>query len=436
MNMNFKIHRGTQEIGGSCVEIWTDSTRIVVDFGMPLVNPDRTQFNSREIKHKSVQDLISEGILPDIKSLYDGTQNTVLILSHAHQDHYGLINYIHEDCEIYLGEATQKIIEITNIFTNQDWNISNSHHFESGIPFTVGDFEITPYLMDHSAFDAYAFLIRSNGKSIFYSGDFRSHGRKSKAFDWFSYNVEKNVDYLLLEGTAIGRDKQRFQTETEIEDELVKTFTESKGINLIYTSGQNIDRLVSIFRACRRTGKILALDFYIANVLKTLSPYGQLPYPSKDFPEIKVFFPYRIARMISNKGEKKLLYQFSGYKITKEEISNQIDQIVMTVRPSMQGDLERINNHSGGNFIYSMWGGYRKERRIKEFIDFLIGRGLTEKYLHTSGHADLETLQRMVDILKPKNIVPIHTFEGDEYKNIFPKSKILRIKDGKTVEIL
>ncbi len=289
--MKFKIHRGTQEIGGSCVEIWTDTTRIVVDFGMPLVNPDRTKFNSREIKGKSVKDLISEGILPDIQGLYDGTRKTALILSHAHQDHYGLINYLHKDCEIYLGEATQKLIEITNIFTNQDWNISNSHHFESGKPFSIGDIEITPYLMDHSSFDAYAFLIKSNGKSIFYSGDFRSHGRKNKAFSWFSYNVEKNVDYLLLEGTTIGRGKQRFQTESEIEDELVETFSKGKGINLIYTSGQNIDRLVSIFRACRRTGKILALDFYIANVLKTLSAYGRLPYPSKDFPEIKVFFP-------------------------------------------------------------------------------------------------------------------------------------------------
>jgi len=72
--MKFKIHRGTQEIGGSCVEIWTDTTRIVVDFGMPLVNPDRTKFNSREIKHKSGQDLISEGILSDIQSFYYGRQ--------------------------------------------------------------------------------------------------------------------------------------------------------------------------------------------------------------------------------------------------------------------------------------------------------------------------------------------------------------------------
>lgn len=91
--MRFQIHRGTKEIGGSCVEIWTYSTRIVVDFGMPLVNPDRTQFDSRAIKNLSVKELISRCVLPDIKGLYDEKpENTTLILSHAHQDHFGLIN--------------------------------------------------------------------------------------------------------------------------------------------------------------------------------------------------------------------------------------------------------------------------------------------------------------------------------------------------------
>jgi len=214
--MNFQIHRGTKEIGGSCLEVWTKSTRIVVDFGMPLVNPDKTQFNSREINKFSPSVLIEKGVLPSIQSLYNNATNTSLILSHAHQDHYGLINYLHKDCKIFLGKATQKLIEITNIFTNQDWAISNPQHFESGKTFAVGDIEITPYLMDHSAFDSYAFLIKTNEKSLFYSGDFRIHGRKTKAFDWFSYNVEKNVDYLLLEGTTIGRVDKKFPTENEM----------------------------------------------------------------------------------------------------------------------------------------------------------------------------------------------------------------------------
>lgn len=142
VNMNFKIHRGTKEIGGSCVEIWSKSTRVVVDFGMPLVNPDKTQFDSRTIKNFSVKELISKGVLPDIKGLYEKLENTALILSHPHQDHFGLIKYVDENCKIYLGKATQELIKIANIFTNQDWKISNNQHFESGKPFVFGDIEL------------------------------------------------------------------------------------------------------------------------------------------------------------------------------------------------------------------------------------------------------------------------------------------------------
>ncbi len=433
--MNFNIHRGTKEIGGSCLEIWTESTRIVVDFGMPLVNPDKTQFDSKVAKNLSVDELIGMEILPNIEGLYKRSSNFALVLSHAHQDHFGLIKYVNENCKIYLGKATQKIIEITSIFTNQDWKIVNSQHFEAGKLFFIGDIEITPYLMDHSAFDAYAFLIKADGKSIFYSGDFRIHGRKTKAFDWFSYNIEKEVDYLLLEGTTIGRVDKKFPTESEIETEFVDTFNASKGINLIYTSGQNIDRLISIYRACKRTGKTLVIDFYIANVLKELSDFGTIPYPSKKFPEIKVFFPYRLSRMIRNKRNDKLLYRFKNHKITKKQIGEQFDKIVMIVRPSMLKDLEYIKELKDGMFIYSMWDGYKNEKTTKKFIDFLHSKGMSEKQIHTSGHADRDALKRMVEVLKPKNLVPIHTFEGDEYEKIFTGTKVLRINDNETVSM-
>jgi ribonuclease J len=431
--MKFTIHRGTREIGGSCVEIWTESTRIVVDLGMPLVNPDRTRFDSESIRDASVQELIAKGVLPDIKGLYEKSGNTALILSHAHQDHFGLMKYVHKNCKIYLGKASQALIELTNIFLNQKWDISNPVNFKSGKPFSIGDIKITPYLMDHSAFDSYAFLIKAGGKSLFYSGDFRRHGRKTKAFDWFAHNVENNVDYLLLEGNTIGRTDIELRTENDLEAELVKIFKEGKGINLIFTSGQNIDRLVSIYRACKKTGKTLAIDFYIATVLTELSKFGKIPYPSKNFPEIRVFFPYHLSKMISEQGNKDILYRFKKFKITKEQIDGQFDKTVMIVRPSMKTDLEYIKNLENGTFIYSVWSGYKKEDATQEFIRFLTGRGMTEKELHTSGHADRDTLKRMVDVLKPKNLVPIHTFEGDKYKKIFTGTKVLRIDDNEII---
>lgn len=196
------------------------------------------------------------------------------------EDHYGLSNFVHRNVMHFLGEATHKIIEISNLFTPQEVNIANVTYFEKGKAFLIGDFTITPYWADHSAFDSYSFLVEAFGKSIFYSGDFRDHGRKSNAFKWFTHNAPQNVDYLLLEGTTIGRGTKPFKTESKIESELTDVFKQEGKINLIYTSGQNIDRLVSIYKACINTDKILVADVYVATILKELSKFARLPFPS------------------------------------------------------------------------------------------------------------------------------------------------------------
>ena len=63
VKMNFKIHRGTQEIGGSCVEVWTDTTRIVVDIGMPLVVSDGQGFDFKQYKNLTTKELVEQKIL-------------------------------------------------------------------------------------------------------------------------------------------------------------------------------------------------------------------------------------------------------------------------------------------------------------------------------------------------------------------------------------
>ncbi|MDD4697640.1 MAG: MBL fold metallo-hydrolase [Fermentimonas sp.] len=434
--MKFKIHRGAKEIGGSCVEVWTENTRILLDFGMPLVERGGKEFDFSKFKELKPQELIEHGVLPDIKGLYNETKKLIdgVIISHPHQDHYGLSNFINKKVQYFMGKATHKIIELNSLFTPQEIIIENSNYFEKEKTFKIGDFSITPYWADHSAFDSYSFLVEAEGKSLFYSGDFRNHGRKANAFKWFTYNAPQNVDYLLLEGTTIGRESKRFKTETEIENDLIEVFQQQNKINLIYTSGQNIDRIVSIYRACIRTNKIFVVDVYVATILKELSEFAKIPFPSKEFEKLKVMFPYYTSRRLKNEGNEKILYQFKNYKITKEEISEQSDKIVMIVRPSMQKDLENINEIDGGNLIYSMWEGYLQKSDSKKFLEYLTNLNFTIHKIHTSGHADSETLKQMVEAIKPENIVPIHTFNGSYYKKIFT-TQIVEMKDGETKEI-
>ena len=103
--MIFRIHRGTHEIGGTCVEIQTDITRIIIDFGMPLVDSDGSEFDFKKYKDLSISELIKKKVLPDINGIYKDSEELLdaVLISHPHQDHYGFVNYIHEDLKYFLG---------------------------------------------------------------------------------------------------------------------------------------------------------------------------------------------------------------------------------------------------------------------------------------------------------------------------------------------
>jgi ribonuclease J len=435
--LKFKIHRGTQEIGGSCVEVWTDTTKIVIDIGLPLVMSNKRAFDFKQFEKLTTVELVAKGILPDIDELYENKTSMVdgIIISHYHQDHHGFLSYVDASIPIFTGKATQTILEFSEELFNGKQLNKRFKNFTKDTLFSIGDINIQPYWMDHSAFDAYAFLIESSGKRLFYSGDFRGHGRKDKVFKWFLRNAPQDVDYLLMEGTTIGRGKTSFPTERDLEKTFLDIFNSKQEINLINTSAQNIDRLVTIYRACKRANKLMVIDVYTAAILKKMAAFAILPFPSPSFPEVKVIFPYFLTKMITAKIGKEFLYQFQPFKITKEEISKKRKNIVFLIRPSMKMDIDRIDKMENGTFIYSMWSGYLEQPNTIKFIAYLKSKGFSFHQVHTSGHADVETLKEMILAIKPRNLVPIHTFDGDNYKDIFSNVLVKRTEDKEIVEI-
>ncbi|HAA42919.1 MAG TPA: hypothetical protein DCE02_02785, partial [Ruminiclostridium sp.] len=68
--MQIIIHRGSHEIGGSCVEIIHNKSRIIVDIGIPLVDSEGNKFDAARYKKNSGQELVKQGVLPDLKGVY------------------------------------------------------------------------------------------------------------------------------------------------------------------------------------------------------------------------------------------------------------------------------------------------------------------------------------------------------------------------------
>ncbi len=77
--MKLKIHRGTHEVGGSCVELSHEDTTILLDIGLPL------DYGMDESPESHMPQPLYSQLQKGEKSI------AAVILSHAHLDHYGLV---------------------------------------------------------------------------------------------------------------------------------------------------------------------------------------------------------------------------------------------------------------------------------------------------------------------------------------------------------
>ena len=116
--MQLIIHRGTHHIGGSCVELKTGGTKILLDFGMPLQDASGNDFNERGIEFMSLKTLIDDNVLFDIKGLYRDSQPSIdaVFISHSHKDHCGFLPYINPKIPVYLSKGAYELVRALNVF--------------------------------------------------------------------------------------------------------------------------------------------------------------------------------------------------------------------------------------------------------------------------------------------------------------------------------
>ncbi len=398
------IHRGSKQIGGSCVEVESRGQKLLIDFGLPL---------DAEENHGQY--------VPTITGL-DGSDPSLLgiLISHPHLDHFGLLAHISQKIPVGMGAAARRILEAAAPFLPGHWPIpAQGWDFKSGQSFEIGPFTVTPFLVDHSAYDAYSVLIESGAKRIFYSGDLRSHGRKATLFDRLTANPPKNIDALLLEGSSLGRlnDEQHFPTEKEIETQLIRLFSITESLTLVHTAGQNIDRIVSIFRASKKTGRKLIIDLYTAAILEAT---GNEKLPQSYWSDVALYVPQSQRGQIKKNAWFDLLKRHSANRIFIENLKQAYEKSTLLFRPLHRFDLERGNCLSGATYIYSQWEGYWERGAYDTVKDWLAKHSIQKHSIHTSGHASPSDLKNLVTAINPQKVVPIHSFFPEKYPELFP----------------
>jgi ribonuclease J len=408
------IHRGSKEIGGTCIQLSTDKTTILLDLGLPLSNK-------------------SQGIN------LSNTKIDAVLISHSHQDHFGLIDTIGPSIPIYIGELGKHLIDATRMLLGKELNNNNFSYFKSWQSFQIGDFTIKPYLADHSAIDAYGFLIEAEGKRVFYSGDFRAHGRKSILFDKIVHDPPKNIDLLFMEGTMMQRSNDDFPTETAVEKKIYETIKDQNNISFLISSSQNIDRIVSAYRACLKARKMLIIDIYTAWVLEQVKLSSQ-HVPTIEWNAIGVYADFNQDKKLKeNSGFfgdfRKKVYD---HRIKKEQIAENPAGFLYLSKMSKSTTMNIYKKETPINVIYSQWLGYLQFKNSEYFgaEDIAAFRNDPQVhfiYAHTSGHATVKDLKDFANALNPKQLIPVHTEFSGKFKEHFDNVHV--VDDNQSLDI-
>ena len=333
-----------------------------------------------------------------------------------------------------MGRATERIMRAAVDFVPDAFAPTAWKHLENGKSLQIGPFGITPHLVDHSGFDAYALEIEAGGRRMFYSGDLRAHGRKSKLFERMLKKPPKNIDVVLMEGSSLGRiaNDEAFPTEKSLERTFIERFKATPGMVLVVCSAQNIDRVVTIYRAAKQTDRTLVVDAYAAEVLKATG-YDSIPKPVRGWLNIAVFIPQRQRVHLVRKNIAPIVDSYRGFRLWPEQLAEQATRTVMLFRPWMLGDLERAKALTGAKAIWSQWDGYLKEGPGARFKAECEVRGIPFEVMHTSGHASIADLKRFTTALSPNALVPIHTFGASQFPKLF--ENVVLHRDGEWWEV-
>ena len=385
------IHRGTHQIGGVVTEICVDNCRVFIDIG------DNLPGNDTE--------------LPPIDGLTVGdASNSVLLITHYHGDHIGKLDSILPEVSVYMGKTAKAIQTnyINRVASDKLSMLENIQTFEPLDKIQAGKITVTPFMIDHSAFDAYMFVIEAGGYKILHTGDFRLHGvRGNKTLKMLDYYV-KNIDYIICEGTNLSRNGEPPMSEYELKRKASELMKKSKYVFVLCAS-TNIDR-IGTFYHINPKGRFFVCDDYQKKQLETVR---EAHASKSDFYDFKYVYDYKpnLDKHMEEKGFCMIVRQGEFFR-----------QVI-----------EKYKEKSV--FIYSMWTGYLDERAKNQGLyDFI--SPYNYHVLHTSGHATPQDLKKLYDTVNPsRGLIPIHSDAPELFRELISDDKLFLLNDGQKLFI-
>jgi len=339
-------------------------------------------------------------IIPDFQYLIDHSENVIgMVITHGHEDHIGAVPHVLEalNIPIYTTPLTKGLIE-GKLARNGKTSKVTIEEVQAGDKINLGPFQVEFFHVSHSIPDAVGLGITTPAGLIVHTGDYKFD--HTPADNWptdFAKLAElanRGVDILLADSTNSERPGWT-PSEKVIEPAINEIFSKAPGRVIIATFASLISRMQQVSDAATRNNRKLAfVGTSMVDNSKIAMRMGYINIPSETL-------------------------------ITLDEALNLPSHKVVLMCTGTQGEpssiIGRLSTSSNRQFdilpddtiILSSHPIPGNEEAVGRTINRLLRRGARIIHdgilpVHVSGHASQEEQKLLINLIRPKNLIPIH----------------------------
>jgi ribonuclease J len=333
--------------------------------------------------------MLAVGMAPKdsgVLGAWDG--RTSLFLSHLHLDHTALVPYVHPDVPLYYPEQMEELRAASVASGYQAWREPVGQPVADGAQVAVGEMQVEFVAVDHDLPGASGFLVRTPDLTVAYTGDHRWHGTHP---EWTSAFARRTagVDVLIQEavglaqladvrqddrqpGVVDGRQGGRREPvldEAGLASRFEELIARTDGLVVVNLYPMNRERVRAFGAASARQGRQLLLPPAAAR----LAAWGGA-----------LVQPDRVRRW---PGRHCVQLGFN-------DLPTLIDLEPPPGSVYVHSNGPPLNEHEPGYPVVRAWAD---------------AFGLAFVTLGTSGHSTPEDLSRMIDLVRPGLVLPVHS---------------------------